>query len=871
MVLRDVSLRIEQVDKLLFRFDGSAHGDSLEELHLSGTVDLKTGRASLSGKLNGLTLSDALRRRIPREVRPMMNDLGLTGGVIDIDLKRASYDAEASASDRVHYAMSAWLREGVWECPRSPFPSTSSQRSWAWRTGWSPSSMPRDSTVRRPSAPRERFTRAIPAASRWTCTSSWSTWSSTGGAIAASGSGRRAEYDELWDVFQPHGLVNAQIDLVRTVPDGPVELGAKVTCKDVAAKYRHFAYQLDHLRGQLELRKKLLTVDVQTLSVGGRPLRLKGTIKNPGVEADVALELTAESVPIEEPLLKAFEPEVQKVVAQFEPKGTVRAHAKVSRKPMDGTARGTHYHRCRDRPERAVRNHDGPSYRYPIRNLTGRLELAVGSECTPTSGSSENMRGENGQAKIHVSGRVEKLPETTCPTATTRSKSTSTLNAKNLPFSQELRTALAGGLGQDVEDDQSHGRLRRRGHRRRRSLAQAGPHAHRDRAAPESSVRLEIVRAPQPKHFDPGDLVELRMDDVRGRFIFDNGTVTMSDVSLQFRGAPVQCDHGTVFVEDSGRFGLSVTDLWVKDIRLDLDLHKKMPPLMAQFAQRAGRWTDLHGPGELENRLVRHRKASPPGASGTKTLVVFNDNRLSTGIPLEHIQGELNNVSGWSNGLGGQGRGHHEAGERRSCWASRSRKVKSPFRVQDGVAELVDLRGGSWAAASGAGAGSLWIHPELSRGGVAPGAELRNTRGPSAARSLPRQHRCPPRMQRPGERPPARSRGREKPTSPRETWASCRFVFRIASLLNPTRTLSDAPDSGIKTAFDSADVAFTISHGLIHVGPDQVHRQHVQPSGPRVPSTPRPSWTSASGSSSAAIDSPSRSSATSSARPAASS
>jgi hypothetical protein len=42
-------------------------------------------------------------------------------------------------------------------------------------------------------------------------------------------------------------------------------------------------------------------------------------------------------------------------------------------------------------------------------------------------------------------------------------------------------------------------------------------------------------RGPQPK--DPGGTAELRMDDVRGRFVFDNGMVTMNDVSVLFRGA----------------------------------------------------------------------------------------------------------------------------------------------------------------------------------------------------------------------------------------------------------------------------------------------------------------------------------------------
>ena len=49
-------------------------------------------------------------------------------------------------------------------------------------------------------------------------------------------------------------------------------------------------------------------------------------------------------------------------------------------------------------------------------------------------------------------------------------------------------------------------------------------------------------RSPQPKHWTPAALIELRMDDVRGRFVFDNGLVTMNDVSFQFRGAPVRFD-----------------------------------------------------------------------------------------------------------------------------------------------------------------------------------------------------------------------------------------------------------------------------------------------------------------------------------------
>jgi hypothetical protein len=810
MVLRDVSLRVEQVDKLLFRFEGSAQGDSLDQLHLSGTVDLETGRTNLSGKLTGLTLSDALRRRIPREARPMMKELALTGGVVDIDLKRASYDARTSAGNRLHYAMSAWLREGVWECPRLPFAVNKLSAKIGAEDGLitieHAEGLNGGTTLRAKGTLRAGDPRREPLDLHVELVDLELDWR-RGSRLR---SGTPPEYVELWDVFQPHGRVDAQIDLVRTVPGGPVELGAKVTCKDVAANYRHFAYQLDHLRGQLELRKNVLTVDVQTLSVGGRPLQLKGTIKNPGVDAIVALDLTAESVPIEEPLLKAFKPEVQKVVAQFEPKGTVRAHAKVSREPMAGRPEGHITIDAEiDLSERCeIRWAKLP---YPIRNLTGRLELHENLWIF------RDMLGENGQAKITASGRVEKLPGPKLRNGDDRLKVHVELQAKNLPFTQELRTALPGAW------DKTWKTINPSGASDVEATVDVDPNGQ-DRThivivpRPESSVRLEVVRAPQPKHFDPGDLVELQMDDVRGRFVFDNGTVTMSDVSVQFRGAPVQCDRGTVFVEDSGRFGLSVTDLWVKDIRLDLDLRKKMPPLMAQFAQRLDDGRTFTARGNLKIGWSGI-EGEPAWCQWDKTLVVFNDNRLSTGIPLEHIQGELNNVSGFSNGLTVKVEGIIKL-ESVVMMGQQITKVESPFRVQDGVAELVDMRGGflggdlwgrSWV--------SLDATPSYSTTLSIHGARLEEYARTIGGRRTFRGN-IDARLECSGLGSDLRTlQGQGEAHITQGDLGKLPVVFRIASLLNPTRTLSDAPKVGIKTAFDSADVTFTISHGLSTLDP----------------------------------------------------
>ncbi len=90
------------------------------------------------------------------------------------------------------------------------------------------------------------------------------------------------------------------------------------------------------------------------------------------------------------------------------------------------------------------------------------------------------------------------------------------------------------------------------------------------------------------------------MENVHGRFVFDDGKVTMNDVNFKFRGAPVKFARGTVFLEDTGQFDLNVNDLWVEEIRFDPDLRKKMPPLMAQFALRLDDGRTFRARGDLK-------------------------------------------------------------------------------------------------------------------------------------------------------------------------------------------------------------------------------------------------------------------------------
>ena len=158
----------------------------------------------------------------------------------------------------------------------------------------------------------------------------------------------------------------------------------------------------------------------------------------------------------------------------------------------------------------------------------------------------------------------------------------------------------------------------------------------------------------------------------------------MQDVNFKFRGAPVKFSRGTVFLKDSGEFRLAVYELDVKDIRFDLDLRQKMPPLMQQFALRLDDGNTFRARGDLEIGWSGERDV-PAWCKWKNMLVVFDGNTVKTGIPLEHIQGQLERVKGESNGVTFEVDGTLNL-ESVSVHGQQITKVQSPFSIKQGIA-----------------------------------------------------------------------------------------------------------------------------------------------------------------------------------------
>ncbi len=656
-LLRDVTIKIPASTGPTgpIRFELTAKGETglFDRVGVKGTIDPETGRVTLiDGELVRLSLSEAYRDRLPVPVRDWLVQAGLAGGEVDADLPLLTFDPQATP--RFRYQGKAKLRRGLWKCPKLPFPISDITVTVEARDGELTILEARGSDGSTGLGLTGRATLNVDNPSR-------STFQVVAEANNLELDARLRDWipemhRELWDAYFPDvkktpstsaGRVSVKAVVGRASTEAEVDATVDVKCLDVSMKYKHFAYPVDHIKGTIHATKKAMDLDVRTM-VNDRPVRVTGIVKNPGPDAVADLTFEVESLPVDDALFKALPPEVKPVVASFKPSGTVRGTAKLHRDPPEKKGddpRGrVAFHAWIDLNPGCSATWDG--LRYPVTNLRGRLEVHPGLWIFP------EMKGNNGQAAIAISGKVEQLNRDKPKGAPDVLKVDLKLQARNLPFDQQLRDSLplpwkktwetlnpagASDIDATIEVDPRKP-PKDREHDRIVVVPRNG-----------TSVKLRFkplvgVGAP------PVGPIELPMDDVAGTFVYDTAQVpptSMEKVEFKFQRAPVTFERGQVDVKDSGQFQLGVSQLEVEGLRLDEDLRKYMPPVMAQFSRRLD-----------DVRIAKIKANLGLGWSGRANesawcrwddaLVILNRNKVSIGtdIGLENIQGQLDHVEG---------------------------------------------------------------------------------------------------------------------------------------------------------------------------------------------------------------------------------
>ncbi|AMV40392.1 AsmA-like C-terminal region-containing protein [Planctomyces sp. SH-PL62] len=816
-ILREVTLRIEPTEEGRLEFKGSARGDLFDRVDLRGSVDPATGDVDLTGGLVDLTLSDTLRRRLPADFAAGFDALSLSGGDVDVELKHLAFRPGLPPEAQLSYDVEAQLLRGVCACPHLPFPLN----DLSARVGL------RDGVLTIVHAEGFNGATRVRASGALRASASLETPMDLRVEIFDLDLDQRLkdrtppEFVELWDVFQPKGRVNVKANVARAVEGGPVEFSASAELQDVSARYRHFDYPLKNLKGTLALEGRRLTVDLNG-PIGDKPARLHGTVDDPGPDALVDLKVEAESVPVDAAFLDALQPEVRRWVDRFKPAGSVKTDARIFRAPLVGPPQlkqeGGRMVEANLETEvgRLVIDADldldprrceitWVELPFPVRNLSGRLELH------PDLWIFKDLRGRNGQAVITGSGKVEKLPGPNLPNGDPPLKIGMTLDAQNLPFSPELREALPDAWRKSWEfinpDGASdvHADVAVETGKPDQTRVTISPR-------PESHVRLVVPKSPGPG-VEPGATIELKMQNALGAFEFVNGKVAMRDVRFTFHGAPVEFPEGTVVVEDSGRFDLAVRDVWVRDLLFGANLRRIMPTLMAQFAMRLDDGRPFTARGDL--KIGWSGEAGVPAwCQWENTRVFLVDNKLKAGIPMEHLNGQLKEVWGRSDGQYLEVHGVLDI-QSASVAGLQVTRLQGPLVVKDGKARLESLKGSFLGGELyGEGAITLAETPSYSGSAQLSGAQLqeyaRSLPGRQAFRGLVNARVGFNGLGTDFRGLQARGEGHVVDGDLGEL----PFVLKFAKALNPL-TLRGRNDDG-KSMFDAADLEFRIVNGTTH-------------------------------------------------------
>ena len=632
-------------------FELTAKGDLFERVHLRGVVD-PAGRLILQpGELVRLNLSDSLRDRLPPEATAALGRLGLDAG--EVDARWTALEVDPAAPCPVRCDGSARLRRGILKCPNLPFPISDVSVDAEIKDGIVTVTSAKGIDGATALAVRGRFALDDPAHAPFEVVAEARGLQLDGRLRAKT----PVPHRDLWDLYFPEvarapdasaGRINLALRAGRATAGAPVGLAADIELVDVAMRYKHFPYRVEHVRGWMHLTPERLTLEKVRTIVGNGALVVNGTVDDPGPDAVAALTFDVEALPVDDPLfLEALPKDVRKVVADFRPTGTVRGQARLVRRPdparRDPMGKVTF--------DAAIDLNPGCSatwtgLKYPVRDLLGHLEIH------PDLWTFTKMRGWNNQARIEIDGQVRKVgvdPKAE-PGRRDLLKVAVRVEAKNLPFDHVLRDALpkpwdltwetlnptgASDIVATVE-------------------AEPGQKEHSRitiRPRPQTNVKLRFNPVAAAGGPPPAPL-ELRMDDVGGLFVYDTATepptTSMSDVSFTFQRAKVQFGQGSVDVRNSGQFQLGVSRLEVDGLLLDEGLRRMMPPVMATFARR------------LDDRKLTKLKgdlglgwSGVPGESAWCTwdrgLVVLAGNKLEVGgrdIALDNIEGELRGVRG---------------------------------------------------------------------------------------------------------------------------------------------------------------------------------------------------------------------------------
>ncbi len=467
-------------------------------------------------------------------------------------------------------------------------------------------------------------------------------------------------FRDAWDKFSPQGSVDADVTMIY---DGSVlKTSIVADLLDASFAYDKFPYRVQHARGQLRLHENILEVDNIQASANGSPMRMQGTLHNPGPDVTGWLDVKVdEPLPLDDQLFKAIPGKGEQVVRSLNLLGMIGFSLRFERPDLSYPPRKLvtiDLLNCSMRYDR---------FRYPIYNITGRI-LMDDDEWT-----FKDLEGRNDSAFVTCSGGWK-------PDPITGAVLSLNFNATDVPLEDELRDACAenaqrfwNSLHPRGTIDQVLIQLQYLAASRDLNIDVMAQKRDADRNVEGRSITIK-----------PSWLA-YQLDDVVGAVRYRDGVAELQRVKAK---------HGDASVELTGRFESLPDEQWkfeaseviVENLRANHELVSALPRRLGNAIARL----KFQGAVNISGRLGMQGMLglAQPLASNWELDFDVEDGTVDCGVRLEHIRGGMH-LGGTINQHGHVSRGQLDIGSLFYKGVQLT-QVSGPFSIDEQFLSLGD-------------------------------------------------------------------------------------------------------------------------------------------------------------------------------------
>ena len=187
------------------------------------------------------------------------------------------------------------------------------------------------------------------------------------GPIFLGKSGLFTALQGFWDMYQPKGMVDAELEMSGNLSRlSESTMAGNAYCKDAAFCYNKFPYAIEHLTGRIDFTKNSVTLNNLSGKHGETRFFLNGSCSDFGPNLKYGIRITSDNMPLDNDLYDALKTTQKKFWSAFSPTGFAAIDLQLNRQTQTDkeTKLAVELHGA----EAVYRN-----FPYQLQNLTGRL------------------------------------------------------------------------------------------------------------------------------------------------------------------------------------------------------------------------------------------------------------------------------------------------------------------------------------------------------------------------------------------------------------------------------------------------------------------------------------------------------------------